>query len=582
MDLGDSLLVLAIERLEEISLDELATKINTAFPDKIGKPQALHLLMGWLHEQIKRDRIIDQGSLLPNFVSLLTCGTLHMGSFRKEEVDQAFEEWQRKDAEENPANRRRYLMAQAKIQHLFEQTKIDGFVTLETTSRPQESPRQHVRKSRAALLQKSPVQSPLGNITNKEPESEIGWGERQTGSNVIPLGQRSAPSAGSKREIIEIEDDEEEQLPSSPIPSRGNPSAHRSGATDPLLDSDADELCPTNLDPRWDKPPAPDYRCEICREVGKHFATLCPLNKKKVSLTKQRERAGIRARSPVRGETHRYRRRRSPSFPYERSRSRTPTRPPRRKGSDAYRPGNSAQVRMRMGHYAREDAPISEGAGECNIRGRKAVPSRNLDNRSSAKAEHRNEPRPKRNEGRLSYDDDVFIDSQRALQTPKANTATKQQASGRTKSKDEVVKDTESEAVIAPEDTKKAEEEAEKFLQVMKLEIGTVDMTVKDAKPGIASDQANARVPAHDGADDELGINGEACQGDGGDASAAEDDPTLFQSPDGIQYRLVRESRFRLEVVALFKGRANPIVHSMANRRSARQVWEEADRKNAA
>ncbi|RYP22491.1 hypothetical protein DL767_009025 [Monosporascus sp. MG133] len=246
MDLRNSLSVLAIERLEEISLDELATKINTAFPDKVGKSQALHLLMGWLHEQIKRDKIVEQWSLLPDFVSLFTCGTLQVGFFRKEEVDQAFEEWQRKDAEENPANRRRYLMAQAEIQHLFEQTKSGGFVTLKTTSRPQESPRQHMHKSRAALLERPPVQSPLEDITNKERESEIGWGERQTGSNVIPLGQRSAPSASSKREIIEIEDDEEEHLHTLPIYSRGNPSAYRPEATDALLDPDADEVTITH------------------------------------------------------------------------------------------------------------------------------------------------------------------------------------------------------------------------------------------------------------------------------------------------------------------------------------------------
>ncbi|RYO96900.1 hypothetical protein DL765_011473 [Monosporascus sp. GIB2] len=488
MDLRNSLLASAIERLEEISLDELAAKINTAFPDRIGKSQALHLFMGWLHEQIKRDRIIEQGSLLPDFASLLMCGTLQTGSFRKEEVDQTFEEWQRKDAQENPANRRRYLMAQAEIQHLFEEAKRGGFVTPRATSHPQESPSRHMHKSRAALLQKPPVQSPLGDITNKEREGEIlGWGQQQTGSNVIPLGQRSAPSASSKREIIEIEDDEEEQLYTLPIYPRGNPSAHRPEATVASLDSDADEDTGYSSVPRtWTR-----------------------------------------------------------------------------------------------GRYTREDTPNSQGAGECNTRGRKAVPSGNLDNRGGAKVKYRDESRPKRNEGRLSYDDDVFIDSQRALQTPKAKTATKQQASGQTESKDGVAKATESEDVITPEDSKKAEEEAEKFLQVMKLKIGTVDTAVEDAKPGIVSGQTDMRVPAHDGADDSLGIYEEVCQEDDGDTSAAEDDPTLFQAPDGIQYRLVRESRFRPEVVALFKGRANPIVHSMANRRSARQVWEEADRKIA-
>ncbi|RYO81082.1 hypothetical protein DL766_004804 [Monosporascus sp. MC13-8B] len=542
MDLRNSLLASAIERLEEISLDELATKINTAFPDRIGKFQALDLLMGWLHEQIKGDRIIEQGSLLPDFVSLLMCGALQAGSFRKEEVDQALEEWQRKDAEENPANRRRYLMAQAEIQHLFGEAMRGGFVTLKTTSHPQGSPSQHMHKSRAALLQKPPVQSPLGDITNKEREGEIlGWGQQRTGSNVIPLGQRSGPNASSKREIIEIEDDEEEQLHTLPIYSRGNPSAHRSEATVASLDSDADELCPTNLDPSESEPGSRRYHPSEAKTIRIEGAVLRVFPMSVLAPELRLVHLAIMAMMPI----------------------------------------DQATV-LKLGRYTREDTPNNQGAGECNTRGRRAVPSRSLDNRSSAKAKYRDESRPKRNEGRLSYDDDVFIDSHRALQTPKAKTATKQQASGQTESKDGVAKETESEAVITPEDSKRAEEEAEKFLQVMKLEIGTVDTAVKDAKPATASGQADTRVPAHDGADDSLGINEEACQeGDDGDTSAAEDDPTLFQAPDGIQYRLVRESRFRTEVVALFKGRANPIVHSMANRRSARQVWEEADGKNA-
>jgi hypothetical protein len=48
-------------------------------------------------------------------------------------------------------------------------------------------------------------------------------------------------------------------------------------------------LCPTNLDPSYDAPPDPGYLCHFCRQMGDHFATLCPQNDKEWSLTQQRK-----------------------------------------------------------------------------------------------------------------------------------------------------------------------------------------------------------------------------------------------------------------------------------------------------
>ena len=53
------------------------------------------------------------------------------------------------------------------------------------------------------------------------------------------------------------------------------------------------QVCPTNLDPSWDKPPEADYECPLCGATGKHFKSLCPANQDPNCLTQKRQRAGI-------------------------------------------------------------------------------------------------------------------------------------------------------------------------------------------------------------------------------------------------------------------------------------------------
>lgn len=48
------------------------------------------------------------------------------------------------------------------------------------------------------------------------------------------------------------------------------------------------QVCPTNLNPAFDKAPGDTYTCTICHLQGGHFRSLCPYNSEPLSLTQQR------------------------------------------------------------------------------------------------------------------------------------------------------------------------------------------------------------------------------------------------------------------------------------------------------
>ena len=53
------------------------------------------------------------------------------------------------------------------------------------------------------------------------------------------------------------------------------------------------EVCPTNLEPAFDKAPNDNYCCPICRKWGKHYKSLCPLNEDPFSIIQKRRSLGI-------------------------------------------------------------------------------------------------------------------------------------------------------------------------------------------------------------------------------------------------------------------------------------------------
>ncbi|KAI1450416.1 hypothetical protein F5Y02DRAFT_426620 [Annulohypoxylon stygium] len=331
MDLSLILGTLGVDSLPNITLEELRDKVNNVQHGVLSRQQVLQAFMGWLHERITRD--IQQKSLLSEFMDLLLVpGKLHQHLFNEVEVCTAFNEWQVKDAAENPPNIRRYQMVQSDFRDLFEEAERDSNPGPEWSFGP----------------------SGLDRERDSSPDTDepsrtrlVGGGKRKSGSNEIPLGARKrsrihAPQKTSKSIKTTKPNSIEPTKPFKPIEPNNlaevkeepdesnytlveleNASLMISNHEKPyLLDVSMTmyghhspppqyvckrchqsghwiQFCPTNLDPVWDRPPPPDYTCDICLKKGHHFATLCPHNQNPASLTKQRQRRGKRSQEEL-------------------------------------------------------------------------------------------------------------------------------------------------------------------------------------------------------------------------------------------------------------------------------------------
>ncbi|EMR62008.1 hypothetical protein UCREL1_11053 [Eutypa lata UCREL1] len=351
MDITDILETLAIEHLGQVKLDDLATKIEQATPEKINRSQALKVIMGWLHEQIKRDNIMQNGSLR-DFVNLLRdSGTC---PFTKEEVIQDFEKWQMKDAAEDPTNRRQYSIAKSELQLLFDQ---------------------------------------------------------------VPIYLQALRS------------------------TRGT--SHKENA---LIREDATDYNPS------------DRKTFFIRTGGGHG------NNK----AKRIDSVGMRA-----------------------------------------------------------------------------------------------------DEGRLSYDDDIFIDSQQFLQTPKTKKTHKPDTDDQVSEEGEFVKVARSEPVLIPEEAEQAKRDTDRLLGELEAEILATLPSIKGTAP--CGPSGVAMLDTHHNDAGHMDIDEGTCQSDA-DTGPAEVDLALIESPDGTRYRLVTETQFSPEIVALFRNRENPILNSKDNRKTASQM----------
>ncbi|KAI0596298.1 hypothetical protein F4775DRAFT_321684 [Biscogniauxia sp. FL1348] len=330
------------------------------------------------------------------------------------------------------------------------------------------------------------------------------------------------------------------------------------------------QLCPTNLDPSYDKPPDPSYRCELCGQVGSHFATLCPRNENEISLTKKRQRIASGSEPPLwRG--------------YYQGRSASPMDGYRQGGHDIYRPDHSPRARYdeptrhaRRPEYGRELSPYSERVRLTRERERergrdlrKPSPRRStrgsyrplgrssspLRRRRDSKTSSVRSPRlmtdsdrsrdGESREGRLAYDDeiDVFMEPCLSLQASMGEDAlepTEDINKGASMNNVSPIMDGTS------EDIERAKREADAFLDALGIEI-------------MASKKSCA-------VDDPMSIDDIHSVIDGCDTLDEPKTP-IFEKPNGGKIRRVDNPQLQEEVDILLAGRDNHVVHSRASRK---------------
>ncbi|KAI2624824.1 hypothetical protein GGS21DRAFT_319776 [Xylaria nigripes] len=299
---------------QDVSLKDLEAKIKG-----VSRSEAFTTLMTWLNEQIKQDIITQDEVLLEGFVRLLhNHSHAEMGSLHLTQVNEALKGWLEKDAIENPAYRRRYLIMQKDINDLL--AKERNFPkNWDASSSPSHQRKQREESSSAPSFKQEADDSEarkgvkLGNIDIALENLSLTPLPSPTGGNVIGLDSGKSgksvhlmiPNQALLRQSNNTDLDgvittrETITIDSSPdvnkvhIPTQGDPRVRKYGtrndATD-LPDLPPEkyicrrcrkpghwmQLCPKFLDPYYDQKPERDYECRHCGRRGDHYAILCP------------------------------------------------------------------------------------------------------------------------------------------------------------------------------------------------------------------------------------------------------------------------------------------------------------------
>ncbi|KAI0161135.1 hypothetical protein GGR52DRAFT_161408 [Hypoxylon sp. FL1284] len=402
MDLRPTLEALDIDSIADLTLEELDDNIQTA---RLSKYHTLQASMGWLNEHIKKD--IPRNLSL--FVSLLLerCSGLN--------IKAVFDEWQEKDAQENPTNRRRYLIVKEELFRTLEQVRDTSNEWVRSSSG---SPYPHGKYTTSRAPRRDAAVTPtqaLSNVTNRKPHShgsgpetnpiEDPIGNTFTGLSLSDKGlkRRREDDLGPRKRATGL------VLGSNATQKTSNVGASLQGAPPPgyvckRCNRPGHWLaeCPTNLDPAFDQAPGPDYVCTICRAVGKHFNTLCPRNKKQSSWNQKRLRALAREKPTVLNDTVS-----SPgrlSTPPQRT---SPTAPSQYTERDAYLSDSGSISSQRSHERVRHMSKSLRTYRPDNIS--RGPPRRPKENSSSPLRSLGQRANTRATEGRLSYDNDVYM-----------------------------------------------------------------------------------------------------------------------------------------------------------------------------
>ncbi|KAI8629460.1 hypothetical protein F5Y19DRAFT_475444 [Xylariaceae sp. FL1651] len=609
--------VIGIDSVKSLSLEELKSRVRDA---GLSRSQSFDIFMGWLNEQIKEDIITQQEHLLVDFVQLLIHNHTATEPFSLKQVNKAFRGWLRKDAIENPTYRRRYLITQQDVHRLFakEQERSQPSSTLSLSRRQRRnqegssaarSYEQGKKHAGSKVMVANRLQSREHDktfndtqrlaATSKPEVREIDdddddefdyYNSPLTTTDAVSSQQpKVAPSQDTNR--VQVPITRETSLLDSSLGTKMShkydlirvdaatrKSCHVSKRKSHIDGPDLSaappknyickrcrkpghwiQLCPTNLDPRYDQAPDRDYRCNFCGWRGDHFATLCPKNPHEVSLTKQRERAmhGPEITLDPAARTI------AVSIGVElMSIDRITVLELEMKTTSI----GLCKMTISRCHYIKREFPLLESLAEAWKEQREEVfhldhmvlilstmcidlellrfhiglalgPVRKDNIGTETLTKWREDP--------TKYADETLI------------------------SQEEAAKDAFPFVTTLPEDLNNISDEVDGFLHALAVEIISGDEIVPRLTTANTYDVAMG--PSDESATDMCISDNETL-----DAAAGPEPSALLMVPSP-QYRPVQLQQFSPEIVSLFKSRENPIIHSRANRRTACQMMERSD-----
>ncbi|KAI1369586.1 hypothetical protein F5Y08DRAFT_350261 [Xylaria arbuscula] len=574
---------------QNMSSDDLLIIIHEKICQKVPHCEIFDYAMSWLNEQIKQDTVTQSDEDLGRFVRILhnrnyeyLAPIYQLPVFTLEQVDETFRRWLEKDAIDDPAYTRRYLIVQQDVHRLFaseaendRRSRTDNKaaeINEPGNSRPDDKP----------PTQEHSDSCPKGAETDAIAEShEI--------ASIDSSPKREALCRGRDR-MRSSEGSEPSRLPKKKpkyICKRCDKPGH-------LL-----HLCPTNLDPLYDKAPPRDYRCVFCGRYGKHYATLCWKNPNEESLVKRRERAAAESqepRTPNRNGRPLYRSRDNST---RRSQNHYRSRSPRQHHREYYR-SRSPDRYYRRTDASRKEGDRLDGSDISSYTARARLPlehhgsskSSRLRDSSSQSERQRYTPSPSscirspmpertgnrridlgklpRNsdEGRLAYDDDVSMITETTSPPSYSNRSTSSQCNILA-SEGEISRTISSPIKLAPDDLSKIRQETEGFLSALAADImskgqGPPQFVVVNTHDTTMETGYDSSCEA--GSDDNNIL----------DATTESGQPAAHKA-SGLEYRPVHSPAFSSEIVSLFNARENPIINKRAKRKTASQMMNDSE-----
>ncbi|KAI0423172.1 hypothetical protein F5X98DRAFT_382468 [Xylaria grammica] len=372
--------------------------------------------MPWFNEQIKQDAINQSKYPLECFVKLLHMYN-HTGiePFSLTQVDEVLNGWLKKGTIHNSTYRRRYLIIQQDLHHLFANERRNSqnpgaSSPFDCHHGPKEihSPGLSFKQEDNGMKREKEDTVLPHDMDHSTRISAAGQFISLTSAGTVEIDKPVQPPDMEHMDVVspQLPSDTQSQdagadavimaLETTVIDSSSGAKMSRKSTRNrgrkPKFHRDAPEpssppknyickrcnkpghwiqYCPTNLDPLYDQKPTSDYRCNFCGRKGVHFATLCPRNPHESSLTKQREcvtAENQEPRTPTSGAPHyldrdvpvirsrdRYRSRSPKQRSWGHYRSRSPERyHSRRSGTDIYSPRYRSEGDMHLSRFKDE------------------------------------------------------------------------------------------------------------------------------------------------------------------------------------------------------------------------------------
>ncbi|AEO66711.1 uncharacterized protein THITE_151785 [Thermothielavioides terrestris NRRL 8126] len=336
--------------LGSISLEQLVDEVQTNVPPAVSKGRILSFYLMWLHQRLMEVDISNDETLHHEVATWYR--SMKALSFSDGDIVKAVREWQRCTATTDPVAAGRMILAEFKLSQVIATSPENQARGPDIAT--SEGHYSHMHPDRLALSQEADTAADLRGgegdddddvvflssktLSKDSSPSQSHGGDQPpdppflTGANKVALGRtrnlypneervENPPRQGtprterapfarrSPRPATPALPDQ----PSLPIEAHDRlpPSLPTSSSLVPLPSCDrchsSDHIyknCPTILDPRHDRRPAPTFQCRICGKFGEHFGQMCPMNRDPKSVAGRRRQAarnigwGEQSRSP--------------------------------------------------------------------------------------------------------------------------------------------------------------------------------------------------------------------------------------------------------------------------------------------